>query len=328
MHSHQNVLICFSSFLLVVCFLSLAHSSQLILNLTTTKLERNGQIPLQPTFSHVNLESGLIELSQQWSAIGPFPAGMREHQLGAFPALIFHPLPTLFNITHPVQIPSTYGKAGYVQAKAIKSHIHNTGSSNRAFQTIRISYPDLDWSMTRQSKGWAGIQWQGLSVTDLRIKGCSFASLNVNLVSAAEFTIVSEEEYINYSWDNITFHTRWYNGDWYGYNREGLDEGSQVPGHGIRLKSGDYKVLVKSVYEVRIFGNMANGPPDVEFEIDISVVENSNVQAITTGQYGIAPDVVDGQLAGWGVSFVLRNNGQESVKVSNLQLIGESAKVR
>lgn len=326
MHRQHNVVFCLFSSL--VCFLALAHS--FTFDVGSTKTAQNEQITFHdlssPTDIRVNY--GRLVLSQQWTAIGPFPAGMREHQLGAFPAVISDSLPNLFNLTHPVQIPSTYGKAGSVQAMMVEPHIYNTGNTNRARYSVRISYPDLDWSMIRQSTGWAGLQWQALSVTDLVITGNSIATLNINLGSAAEFTIMSKEEYINYSWDNTSFHTRWYNGDWYGYNSEGLDKASHVPGHVIRLVPGDYKLLVKSVYEVRIFGDMKKRTPDVVFDIDIQVLENSNVQAITTGQYGIAPDVVDGQMAGWGISFAIRNDGQEWVEVTKVELVGESAKVR
>jgi hypothetical protein len=317
--------------LLVLSFLQLASSLQLTLPPYpggNQLYPASGQ-PLCPLKNSTNW----IILSPQWSVLGPFPAGMREHQLGAFPALTMHPLPELFSLSDPVEIPSTYGTAAHVKAKAFQAKEQSQSeledaSIARAWYSIRISYPELDWKAIQHSVGWAGIQWQALSIADLKIGGQSLAIVSITLDSAAEFAVLSEEEYNNYTWDNCSSQVKWYSGDWYSYTRENTISGSRSPAHLLTLEPGRYMIIVKAVYEVRLFGGMKDAAPVIEFGLDVRIQEAGSIGAITTGQSVVIPDVVDGILAGWGVSFPLQSYWQQPGDVQEVEIVGVAGKVR
>ena len=272
---------------------------------------------------------GRIHLSPDWIVLGPFPAGMREHPLGAFPALALHPLPSLLNQTDPIHVPSTYGKAGAVTAKVVHASRHIEGPDGQISQTVRVSYPELDWTQLCRSTGWSGVQWQALAATNLSVQGHSPVVVSINLDSGVEFAVLAEEEYNRHRWDQQHLHVEWHNGDWYSYSLESVLDGAHVPAHTLKLQPGKYKVIVKSVYEVRVQGdNLA--APQMEYRVDMRMLGNDeagSLRAITAGPYGIAPDVVDGHIAGWGASFALRSEGPNWVEVTGVHVEGEAREV-
>lgn len=272
---------------------------------------------------------GRIHLSPDWIVLGPFPAGMREHPLGAFPALALHPLLSLLNQTDPIHVPSTYGKAGAVTAKVVYASRNSAGPDGQISQTVQVSYPELDWTQLRRSTGWSGVQWQALAATDLSVQGHSPVIVSINLDSGAEFAVLAEEEYNRHRWDQLHLRVEWHNGDWYSYNRESVQDGAHVPAHTLKLQPGKYKVIVKSVYEVRVQGdNLA--APQMEYRVDMHILgsdEAGSLRAITVGPYGLAPDIVDGHIAGWGASFALRNECASWVEVTDVQVEGEAREV-
>lgn len=318
---------------LLLSLIQLANSSQLSLSPDSGSDQLYSTIT--STFCPLANSTSGIELSTEWSVLGPFPSGMREHQLGAFPALTMLSLTDLFSLSNPVEIPSTYGTAGIVTAQAFRATEHAQSQnesgvflSARAWQSVRISYPKLDWKAIQQTEGWAGLQWQAMAVTSLRHDGQSPAMLSITLDSAAEFAVLSEEEYINYTWDNCSSHVKWYNGDWYSYTRENSVSNSDAPAHLLTLRPGRYKILVKAVYEVRIFGGMKDAAPVIEYGLDVRIRKAGGIGAVTAGQFSVVPDVVDGMFAGWGVSFPLQNYWQQSVQVHEVKIVGGAEKVR
>jgi hypothetical protein len=273
----------------------------------------------------------LIRLSRVWAAVGPFPAGMREHQMGAFPALAMYSPSDLFNVSHPVQVPSAYGKDGLAGVKEVSAEdlVENTdGRSSLIGQSVTLEYLDLDWSLLRKSTGWAGMQWQAMLVSDLVVEGSSPATVGLNLGSGAELTILSEADFLAYNPDDPAAHTQWYNGDWYRYSTDKIGPDADVPMHLRELAPGRYRLLVKSLSEIRIFGDSKTNRPSLTFDLYIKVSTKLGLRAITTTPFSIAPDIVDGQFAGWGVSFPLSNEGDSAIEVLSVTLVGDTKKVR
>ncbi|UZJ51693.1 hypothetical protein CBS101457_001013 [Exobasidium rhododendri] len=272
-----------------------------------------------------------IHISSKWTTIGPFPAGMREHQLGTFPVIHLHSLPNLFNVSHPVKVPSTYGKDGLVEVKEIYSTnlVGTSGGPGASIsRRITLSYPDLEWSLLRKSTGWAGTQWQAMLVSDFSVHGTSDAAVGITLLDGAEFTIFSEDDFLRFDWEDPSAHTKWYNGDMYHYNGESGTVGSEVPMHSVHLTPGEYKILVKSVFEIRIFGDKVDNKPSISFDIvfrSFDIHERASLRAITAAPFGVAPDILQGRFAGWGVSFALANGGASPIDVLTMELVGESS---
>lgn len=280
------------------------------------------------------IERPAITLSTSWASVGPFPSGMREHQMGTLAALALHPLATIFDLREPVRIPSAYGYAAYVSATELQSEVllrpyDSTARSSGLRHKLHISYPNIDWSLIKLSVGWAGLQWEAMSVTDLTVHSSHAVTLSINIDKAASFAIISEEQYLHYDEQNSTYPIQWHNGDMYSYNQEPLANQEEAPTHLIELNPGRYKILLNSVYEIRIFGSGQHQGPQIEHIVDIHIVSyNENVTAITAGQYGIMPDIVDGNAAGWGLSFAIRNKKNRWLHVTDLEVLGAMSKVR
>ncbi len=121
-------------------------------------------------------------------------------------------------------------------------------------------------------------------------------------------------------------------GDWYSYiaafAREN-DSASQLPisHHTMHLDQGAYKLLVRSQYEIRIFGDPRNNggaeSPKITIGIDIAarslhkIEQQDRLEMHTDAQHSNVPHVVGGWLAGWGLSFGLRNTDPEETYIAH-----------
>ncbi|PWN46705.1 hypothetical protein IE53DRAFT_391128, partial [Violaceomyces palustris] len=301
------------------------------------------QIPKR-SVSPQPLKLTTISLSTQWSVLGPFPAGMREHPLGGFGGAVFGSYDELlFGPGSFKALPSVYGLVnGSVSTKTFRSTEDRADPQGlKLSQTLRISYPETDWKFIRQTAGWASIQWQAVAATELRIDSASdLEKIGLVLDKAAEFALKPV--------DGSNEVLEWHNGDWYSYNRPpasinppGLpvnsgDLGTLVP-HVLELKPGLYKLYIKGVYENRIFGDPADGNPVMNIGIAIEVLtpsskrldstqgEEISIKSVTKKPFGIVPTLVGGWLAGWGVGFALRNDGFDWVDVQSVKILGDAA---
>lgn len=265
-------------------------------------------------------------LDRTWQALGPFPAGMRELPFGGIPASVASSYAELLDPTLAANIHfSTYGPSnGTTTLRTFEAQEQRNGEG-RVKQTLSVEYPDVDWAWIRKSAGWSSLQWQMLAATDLEIDQNNTA-LAITADKVAEFAVVPTATFLRNATashgpsgkDAIEWHT----GDWYSYVADFAKEDMTAPElpishHLVHLNQGSYKLLVRSQYEIRIFGDPRNDggaeSPKKTISIDIAgrSLQNARQEDLlavhTDPHHSNVPHVVGGWIAGWGLSFAIRN---------------------
>lgn len=268
----------------------------------------------------------LVSLETKWQVLGPFPAGMRELPFGGFPPSVCASYAELLD---PGSASSRYSSAygpnnGTTSPQSFDAQVQ-AQSPERIQQTLSVEYPNVDWSWTRKSAGWSSLQWQVVAATDLEI-GRNNTALAITLDKTAEFAVVPKADFSTKDpmrpESGSTKAIEWHTGDWYSYisafSRED-DRGATLPisQHLLCLDNGAYKLVVRAMYEIRIFGDPHNNggeeSPKITFGIDVAArslqdqLIESLLQVHTDPHHSNVPHVVGGWVAGWGLSFAIRN---------------------
>ncbi|SPO23397.1 uncharacterized protein UTRI_02075 [Ustilago trichophora] len=261
-----------------------------------------------------------VSLDKRWRILGPFPAGMRELPFGGFPPLVASSYaqlldPTLDQTRHF----STYGPTNATTTLQSFDAQVQTSEPSRIKQLLTVEYSNVDWPWVRKSAGWSSLQWQMVAATDLTI-GQNRTALAITMDKTAEFAIVPEAGFSGNSTHQMAI--EWHTGDWYSYIAAFSAEADNAPElpishHLLHLDQGAYKLLVRSMYEIRIFGDPRNNggaeSPKMTISIDIAVrglqdiAKEETVGIHTDPHHSNVPHVVGGWVAGWGLSFAVRN---------------------
>ncbi|KAN0064402.1 hypothetical protein ACQY0O_002600 [Thecaphora frezii] len=244
--------------------------------------------------------------------------------------------------------PSAYSpRNATVSAKTLRADVvqHNDSSFFRVDQTLQVGYPEIPWKTVRASAGWASLQWQMVAYADLTVAPHDEPTLQhgglvmaISMDKVSEFAIVPAQDFEQ---DHLTSVPCWHNGDWYSYIKTASNTGDTTNGrrlpdshHLIQFVPGEYKVLVRSMYEIRIFADPREADPQIKLGITFSgtpalsrpkrpLVELSAISTHTN-----VPNIVGGWMAGWGVSFGVRNyEGQAWFLVHDIELVGEAKTV-
>ena len=160
------------------------------------------------------------------------------------------------------------------------------------------------WKQLRADHGWAALQYEAILRTELEIapgRGSGPAGLLIDSSQLVEYAFVpqgSEEP------------VEWYNGDIYDFantpgGRRGAKDGSSSNfARSITLEPGKYTVLVRVLYEIRMFGDPGANAPTIRFKLDIQSDPLREV-ALVSG-LDIVPDAVDGSFMGDWVAVGVR----------------------
>ncbi|SNX82974.1 uncharacterized protein MEPE_01680 [Melanopsichium pennsylvanicum] len=260
----------------------------------------------------------LIALGTTWQVLGPFPAGMRELPFGGFPASVSSHYAQLLDPAITQNHYSNYGPInGTTTLKTLLAEVQ-TQDPTHVRQSLTVEYDDVDWPWIRKSAGWSSLQWQMLAVTDLDI-GQNETALAITMDKTAEFALIPITDFSASATEPVI---EWHTGDWYSYIDAFSKQGDTAPElpishHLIHLDEGQYKLLVRSMYEIRIFGDPKNNnnkeSPRITIGIDVAVRELTGVaqteliEVHTDPHHSNVPHVVGGWIAGWGLSFSIRN---------------------
>jgi hypothetical protein len=103
----------------------------------------------------------------------------------------------------------------------------------------------------------------------------------------------------------------WHNGDSYDYTASLSEPSRHAFGHILYLDPGDYQVIVRYVYDIRVDGDLRqDSAPFGKFKFDAQLVSDDQaVQLID--RLSTAPDVVSSRLASEWAGVVLRNLGDD-----------------
>lgn len=264
----------------------------------------------------------MLSLNTTWQVLGPLPAGMRELPFGGFPASVSASYAELLDPTADQRrLFSTYGPINGTTALQTFAAQVQRQEPNHVQHSLTVEYPDVDWPWVRKSAGWSSLQWQMVAVTDLSI-GSENTAAAITMDKTAEFAIVPQSDFRpNATMLDDTATIDWFTGDWYSYvaafSRENVSAPElPISQHLLHLNKGAYKLLVRSMYEIRIFGDPKNGgseSPKMTLGIDIAVrgldniAQDELIEVHTNPHHSNVPHVVGGNIAGWGLSFAVRN---------------------
>ncbi|GAC92715.1 hypothetical protein PHSY_000270 [Pseudozyma hubeiensis SY62] len=245
---------------------------------------------------------------------------MRELPFGGFPASATAFYPGLLNTNFGSNRHfSTYGPTNATTLLQSFEASVQSQSSERVRHSLTVEYPNVDWPWVRKSAGWSSLQWQMIAATDLDIEQNSTA-LAITMDKTAEFAMVRKDSFsVNAT---VPGAIEWHTGDWYSYIAAFAKEDEPLVGlpishHLVHLDRGLYKLLVRSQYEIRIFGDPRNSggaeSPKMTIGIDIAArgLQNAKqqdmVEAHTDPHHSNVPHIVGGWMAGWGLSFGIRS---------------------
>ncbi|CBQ72100.1 conserved hypothetical protein [Sporisorium reilianum SRZ2] len=282
-----------------------------------------------------------VTLDKSWHVLGPFPGGMRELPFGGFPPCIAASYEQLLSPTASAeQFFSAYGPSNGTTALQTFEAQVQTSDPNRIKHSLTVEYPTVDWAWVRKSAGWSSLQWQMIAATDLEIANNDTA-LAITLDKTAEFAIVPESSFPpNTTGQGSNDAIEWHTGDWYSYisafaHEDTIPPALPISHHLLHLDRGSYKLLVRSQYEIRIFGDPRNNggveSPKMIIGIDVAarslqgVGQQDRIEVHTDPQHSNVPHVVGGWVAGWGMSFALRNvDPVETYLVDSVDAVGSA----
>jgi hypothetical protein len=202
------------------------------------------------------------------------------------------------------------------------------------------------WDQLRADKGWAALQYQVLLRSTLTVPsiGTDVTPITIDLIQGTEFALVPSTE----SEAHLTGPITWYNGDVYDFassptGSRSVKGGTSNFARSLAVVPGEYTVLVRAMYEIRMFGDPGMGKVPIirlklAVEIDggddrVRALDKSPGYEGATGAdevtlvEGLAevPDVVDGWLMGDWASVALRcRDGTETV----LEVLDVEAKLQ
>ncbi|SPO22073.1 uncharacterized protein UTRI_02075_B [Ustilago trichophora] len=272
----------------------------------------------QPRVAPSSMDAAIF-LDKTWQVLGPFPAGMRELPFGGFTPSVTSSYAELLDPQGQNRYFSTFGPTNATTILQSFDAQVQTSERTHIKQSLTVEYPNVDWPWIRKSAGWSSLQWQMMAVTDLTI-GQNNTALAITMDKTAEFAILPKNAFSANSMRQMAI--EWHTGDWYLYIAAFSKEGDIAPElpishHLLHLDQGAYKLLVRSMYEIRIFGDPRNNggaeSPKMTVGIDVAVrglpdiAKEEMVEIHTDPHHSNVPHVVGGWVAGWGLSFAVRN---------------------
>lgn len=162
-----------------------------------------------------------------------------------------------------------------------------------AASPVEISYPEVDWKLLRNDHGWAALQYEILMRSKLDVP------------EDMEVHIDSEQvvEYAFVPWPP-TGPVKWHVGDIYGFastpaGRHLRKDGPSNFARSIHLKKGSHSLLVRGLYEIRMFGDPKDKRPKIKIDIKLwpGTRQEKSGLVLEPGVDAF-PDIIEGQYAG------------------------------
>nr|XP_019010945.1 uncharacterized protein I206_04250 [Kwoniella pini CBS 10737]OCF49726.1 hypothetical protein I206_04250 [Kwoniella pini CBS 10737] len=194
--------------------------------------------------------------------------------------------------------PSEIGKGGKVGWKKFK--VGNDG-------TLEISYPEIRWDQLRSDHGWASLQYQCILRSKIIIPfipNHSETSIRIDVIQGVEYAFIP-----SHISSSFTGPIQWYNGDIYAFaetpigKREITSKTSNFA-RSLSFIPGEYVILLKAIYEIRMFGDPAPSIPIIKIKIVAELDDIENLDII--GGLEEVPDIVDGWFMGNWISVGIR----------------------
>lgn len=245
-------------------------------------------------------------------------SGMREHPLTASPLHAF--------VEYGVDADRAFAASKYDETATWPSELAQGGRvgwdrfKRGADGWVEVSYPDIkyalsvhmkrayrSWAQLRADRGWASLQYQVVLRTTVSIpahRGEPLTSIRVDAPQAVEYAFVGRSTDRDAKSPVV-----WYQGDVYDFahtpkGQRARTEGVSNFARSIILEPGEYTVLVRALYEIRMFGDPGNSPPVIRFKLEIEADRGERIEVVRG--LNIVPDAVDHRLMGRYIGIALR----------------------
>ncbi|CED82113.1 Peptidase S9, prolyl oligopeptidase, catalytic domain [Phaffia rhodozyma] len=225
--------------------------------------------------------------ARTWEALGPFSLGTRELPYLGSPLSSFVPP----NQTHEAFFADLkFGSGDWPSAYGIDGKADWTLFQEDADGWVKVTWNRVDWTNLRGTEGWAGVQFMTLLRTSLILPSTVSPSSLLNQIRTVNFDLTQAHSFalIHKDPTKRSDHVEWHSGDLYTYSTSTPRKHfpSQELGWTEEIESGEYWVLVKALYEIRMFGDPWGEPPTIQFRFGYETipksefVPTSNVQTI------------------------------------------------
>ncbi|WWC89334.1 uncharacterized protein L201_004255 [Kwoniella dendrophila CBS 6074] len=265
-----------------------------------------------------------IVLGDTWEAVGPFPSGMREHPLVGSPISAY--------LDSSIDPDVDFALRPFNEKETWPSEIGNKGKVGwQKFVTgkdgwLDISYPEIKWDQLRSDHGWASLQYQSIlrntiTIPQVSPEDQSKTAIQIDVIQGVEYAFIPSSSSSS-SVKDIQSPIEWYTGDIYAFaetptgTKDLLNKISNFA-RSISLVPGEYIILVRAMYEIRMFGDPGPGiPPVIKLKI---VAESDNFDEVEVIEgLGEIPDVINGWFMGGWFSTAMR----VSANSKNVEVIG------
>ena len=165
----------------------------------------------------------------------------------------------------------------------------SSSAADVAEASLVVAFPNIDWRSLQCVYGWAALQHQAWARGQLNITANSARSILFYADNVLEF------------WIDDSHH---FGGDYYAYRRAPVV---------LHLHPGSHNVDIRLVRDVRVVGG--TGEPNILIKLK---AESSNGSLVLIGQKALIPDIVDGVLASSFASVPVRNEGQKTIDILDI----------
>lgn len=187
------------------------------------------------------------------------------------------------------------------------------------------------WDELRRDHGWAAVQFQSILRTDLDVPeiGERTTPIRIELTQGTEYALIPLQSPTLDDKD-LEEPVRWYQGDVYDFvsTPSGSRQTTRLSNfaRSIALIPGRYKVIVRAMYEIRMFGDPGLGKvPTIDMALRVEVDDHSGTAELVGG-LRVIPDMIDGWLMGEWMSVPIRIQegieGQVTVKRADAMIEG------
>lgn len=220
---------------------------------------------------------------------------MREHPIAHSPAL--HTLGQKYTYKNP-KGPFVDPACLFAFEEGLNDYTTQLLASGAVWKRIlsprplEVDYPEVDWQLLRRDHGWAALQYEILMRGEVHIP--ADMDVRIDAEQAVEYAFVSK---------NHRGPVEWYNGDIYGFastptGQRLSEKGPSNFARSMRLSKGDYKVLIRGLYEIRMFGDPKDQPPKIKINFKVWPAQQKRATLVLEPGVDMFPDSLEGQYAG------------------------------
>ena len=208
-----------------------------------------------------------------------------------------------------------YPKIRYVVALSLPLYANKLyGSYIAAWKGSQSGKLINSWEQLRSEHGWSALQYAVLlrrAITIPPTPDRGTTSIRIDAHHVCEYAFIPSS-------GPVELPVVWYQGDIYDFasspsgtlgtadERSVSSEQTSNLSRSIALSPGEYIMLVRAIYEIRLFGDPKKDPPSIRFRMHVQPDRDEEMMVKVVDGLGVVPDVVDGKLMGDWLSVPLR----------------------